>query len=523
MASYQPLPATVIHRYGTIASDLKDHARPEPEMKDSLQQSTIWLRAAMVAGFVLGLLLLVETVFTYLFVSHRLIEEEAQREANRIYSSVIESARNANVTDLNRYGQFLDQERSREPNQVAWIRLSTVEGKVIAQSGDPGAQRLPPVRDIETKANHREPAVYRQTSIVGPVLIVGSRLRVLRDRPNGLREDPGFRGRGFPNPGAPHAGAILEIAIYLDRVSLTFGLLQHNLIIGCLASLALLASILTIALLLRRYARARELEQQLQLAEGVQRDLLPHRDFVSASASQFAAVSIPAAIVGGDFHDVLPGDNGNLSLLVGDVSGKGLSAALLMGVIHGAVRSTDWTSSALHHEVATERLNRLLCEKTAHERFASLFWCCFEPETGTLRYINAGHLPPLLVRAGSTSLSLERLCDGGGPVLGLLPSARFVPCEVVIQAGDLLVIYSDGILEATNANDEEFGEERIFQTVKQTSVEDPARICDAVLIAIERFLGPLKPHDDQTLMVVRLIPAGSSIHFAPQLENELKG
>ena len=392
----------------------------------------------------------------------------------------------------------------------------------MAQSGNPAAQPLPVPSELEAKANHREPAVARQQSALGPVLIVASRLRVPRDRPDRVRENPELQARAFPDRHGPPGGAILEAAIYLDRVSLAFGPLQHNLIIGCLAAFALLASIVTIAFLLKRYARARELEQQLELAEGVQRDLLPRQEFVSDSTSQFAAVSIPAATVGGDFHDVLAGEDGRLSLVVGDVSGKGISAALLMGVIHGAVRSTDWTSSATQHSVATERLNRLLCEKTAHERFASLFWCSFEPATGSLRYINAGHLPPLLVRAGEADVLCHRLCNGGGPVLGLLPSARFVPHEVRVQPGDLLVIYSDGILEAANAQDEEFGEERIFQAVKETSAADPAQICDAILIAIERFLGPLKPHDDQTLMVVRLMPAVSAISLETELENQLQ-
>jgi sigma-B regulation protein RsbU (phosphoserine phosphatase) len=349
--------------------------------------------------------------------------------------------------------------------------------------------------------------IYHQKSPLGPVFVVVSRFRLPRVRspirPPGNRENPPPFRPDFDH-GPP--GGVLEIGIYLDRVSRAFGLLEHNLIIGSLAALALVASMILIALLLKRYARTREIERQLELAEGVQRDLLPRPDLFSAVASQFAAVSIPAATVGGDFHDVLQGEGGRLSLVLGDVSGKGLSAALLMGVIHGAVRSTDWTSSSQRHETATQRLNQLLCEKTAHERFASLFWCCFDPQLARLRYVNAGHLPPLLVHARQPGCPIDRLNEGGGPVLGLLPLAQFESTEIPIHPGDLLVIYSDGILEALNAQDEEFGEDRIARFVREASHASPGQVCDTVLAAIKDFLGPLKPHDDQTLMVVRLIP-----------------
>ena len=472
-------------------------------MQQRLKRSTIWLRVAISAGCLLGLLLLLETVATYVFVSHRLIEEEAEREANRVYTALMEMGRISGLTDLSKYGPYLERERVRELQRVAWIRMSSMDGKVLAVAGDPAGQKLPSVDRLFARANLHESVTARESTALGPVWIVVSRFRAPRG-PRGP-EFPGPRPDG-PGFNHPPPGAVLEVAIYLDRVSLAFGPLQHNLIIGCLAALALLGSMILIAVLLKRHARARELERQLELAEGVQRDLLPRPDLFSALACQFAAVSIPSATVGGDFHDVLQGEGGRLSLVLGDVSGKGLSAALLMGVIHGAVRSADWTTSVEHHEAATERLNRLLCEKTAHERFASLFWCCFDPQTALLRYVNAGHLPPLLVHSSRNGSSIEHLNQGGGPVLGLLPAARFESSEIHIHPGDLLVIYSDGILEALNQADEEFGEDRIAQSVSAISGEDPTVICDAVLKAIQRFLGPLKPHDDQTLMVVRLMP-----------------
>ena len=170
--------------------------------------------------------------------------------------------------------------------------------------------------------------------------------------------------------------------------------------------------------------------------------------------------------MGGDLYDVFDTDDGEVAMVLGDVSGKGLPAALLMGVVQGAVRASVGTGAASNHEDAAERLNHLLCMKTARERFVSLFWCYFDRENGSLRYINAGHLPPLLVRRDAEGSRVIRL-DEGGPVLGLLPGVRYQQAVVAVKQGDLLVVFSDGILEAANAADEDFGETGIIASVER--------------------------------------------------------
>jgi sigma-B regulation protein RsbU (phosphoserine phosphatase) len=135
-----------------------------------------------------------------------------------------------------------------------------------------------------------------------------------------------------------------------------------------------------------------------------------------------------------------------------------------------------------------------------------LFWAYFTPETGTLRYINAGHLPPLLIHAGGGT---ERLGDGG-PVLGLLPAAQFRSHETQVEAGDLLIVFSDGIAEAMNQKEEEFGDERIVKIARQNLAQSPQLICHEIVQSINRFIAPLKPHDDQTLLIVRLTAVGAA-------------
>jgi sigma-B regulation protein RsbU (phosphoserine phosphatase) len=177
---------------------------------------------------------------------------------------------------------------------------------------------------------------------------------------------------------------------------------------------------------------------------------------------------------------------------------------LLMGVVQGAVRASCGTGAAANHEQAADRLNHLLCMKTARERFVSLFWCFFDRKASVLRYINAGHLPPLLVRYEDEGEPRIVRLDQGGPVLGLLPGARYSQAVEPVMPGDLLVVFSDGILEATNSSDDEFGEQGIVSAIEKHWSRPPSEICAAVLEAVRVFLGKELPHDDQTLLIVRL-------------------
>jgi sigma-B regulation protein RsbU (phosphoserine phosphatase) len=217
---------------------------------------------------------------------------------------------------------------------------------------------------------------------------------------------------------------------------------------------------------------------------------------------------MPASQVGGDFYDVVQLPAGRVAFALGDVSGHGMSAALLMGLIHGAMSSPPWGMSDESPDAAAARLNDLLLAKSSGERFASLFWCSYDPASRTLRYVNAGHQPPLWLRSRP---------DGGGAVdrlaessllLGLMSTAVYRTVSVAAHEGDLLVLFSDGIVEATNGRGESFGEARLI-AVAQAHRQRPARaICDEIFTAVRAFLGKVPAQDDQTLLVVRLWPAG---------------
>jgi sigma-B regulation protein RsbU (phosphoserine phosphatase) len=194
---------------------------------------------------------------------------------------------------------------------------------------------------------------------------------------------------------------------------------------------------------------------------------------------------------------------GHIAVVIGDISGKGISAALLMALIHGAIQSISWTRSPADHELASRSLNALLCKKTATERYSSLFWGYYEPESSMLRYVNAGHPPPILFRRnGNGDFELLRL-ESGGPVLGLLPEGQYEQGELRIMATDLLIAFSDGIFEAPNAANEEFGETRLIDVVRDAWNTSPENIRDVVLSAVRNFIRDTPVADDQTLVVVR--------------------
>lgn len=440
----------------------------------------VLFRVSIALGLLLGLGLLVETVETYRYVSGNLIRQEAQREAERKTIALERAARAAKATEAEDLAPMLDEMRHEAPRQISWARLVGFNGVAMAVSGTPTGVPFSAARILQALDKHAPLSEVRDTAS-GRVLVTMQPIRAA-------------------------VPAMVEMAVYLDSVSVSFGLLRQHLIVGCLAALALLAAMIIIGLRFGHYMRGKQLEQQVDLARSVQKDLLPSGRAVGEGID-FAAECVQASQVGGDFYDVFEVEGDRAALVLGDVSGKGLPAALLMGVIHGAVRSSAWTGSASEHEESSSRLNRLLCAKTAQERFASLFSCYFDPHSARLRYVNAGHLPPLLVSRGDqVNLEVQRL-DEGGPVLGLLPFATYRQGEVCVQPGDLLVMYSDGILEAQGADEEEFGEERVIRAIRENWNASPNAICAAILADIRRFLGDQAPHDDQTLLVVRLEPA----------------
>jgi phosphoserine phosphatase RsbU/P len=238
------------------------------------------------------------------------------------------------------------------------------------------------------------------------------------------------------------------------------------------------------------------IERELELAAAIQREILP-RALPLIEGLELAAANVPTRQVGGDYFDWFPLSGGRLGFLVADVSGKGVPAALLVSTVHSAVHLQIDEAKTIADLVA--RIDRHLQRFAATRKFLTLFFGLIEPDTGRLRYVSAGHNPVLLVRAGG---SIVRLESTGVPV-GMLPNSSWREEAVELSPGDLLCVYTDGVTEAVNDRDEEFGLERLSGIVAAGAARPVRELSDAVLAAVADFARGMPQYDDQTLLLVR--------------------
>jgi phosphoserine phosphatase RsbU/P len=262
------------------------------------------------------------------------------------------------------------------------------------------------------------------------------------------------------------------------------------------ASLA--ASAIDHTLLYREVLRKRQAESEIELARKVVEGLLP-RAFPNLAGLDIYGTTIPFREVGGDYLDVIDQISDRLGVLVADVSGKGLAAALIMVTFRAYVHATVINELAMR--VVMARVNRLVHEATSGDRFITTFYGLIDVENKRLMYINAGHNPPLLLRADGTS---ETLSHGGLP-LGAFDDARYSESVAELRAGDLLVLYTDGVVEARNSADEMFGLPRLEEAVRAYASERAYDIVQAVTGAVYEFAFDMDgPEDDLTVMVIKV-------------------
>jgi sigma-B regulation protein RsbU (phosphoserine phosphatase) len=213
--------------------------------------------------------------------------------------------------------------------------------------------------------------------------------------------------------------------------------------------------------------------------------------------------------LGGDLYDVYSLEDGRAAFVLGDVAGKGLPAALLMGQIHGALRSNSWHRGPAEHVEFAGQLNRMLHGRTEEVRSASLFWGVYDPFAERLRYVSAGHCAGFLVREHG----VDRL-DSTGPVLGLLTRSDYGLEEIPFHSGDVLVLYSDGIIEGANADGEEYGEDRLHLLLDEYRGASAEELRAAILSDYRAFVGDTQAGDDVTLLVLEARPVHDDVLIA---------
>jgi sigma-B regulation protein RsbU (phosphoserine phosphatase) len=244
-------------------------------------------------------------------------------------------------------------------------------------------------------------------------------------------------------------------------------------------------------------AQRERVNREMEIAREVQERLFP-QEMPNIAGGSVAGACRAALGVGGDYYDVINLEDGRLGLAIGDVSGKGISAALLMASLRASLRGVTLDNprdfAKLMHKV-----NVLVYEASASNRYATFFFAAYDPRTRRLECVNAGHNPPVILRKDEV-IRLE----AGGPVVGLLPFAPYVEQALALEPGDLLLLYTDGISEAMTHDDEEWGEERMIEAATRVRNKNADEVLHALFAACDKFTAGAPQHDDMTMLILKL-------------------
>ena len=241
------------------------------------------------------------------------------------------------------------------------------------------------------------------------------------------------------------------------------------------------------------------MERELEQAAEIQRSFLPSVA-PDVPGLDLAGHNAACRTVGGDYYDFFGYPNGRVAMVLGDVSGKGMPASLLMMGLQARVQLFIDEPASLAH--AMTRINRITSANCPSNRFISFFMCILDATTGELTYANAGHNPPIIVRTDGS----HELLEGGGPVLGILPKIEFQQYTAKMNKGDIFAIYSDGVTEAATPDDVEFETENLVKTLAANSQQSAGTMIQEVNKALTAWTAGAPPADDITLIVARLLP-----------------
>jgi sigma-B regulation protein RsbU (phosphoserine phosphatase) len=250
----------------------------------------------------------------------------------------------------------------------------------------------------------------------------------------------------------------------------------------------------------REMAQRERLNRELEIAMEVQEHLFPQR-LPSVPGLDYCGRCRPAREVGGDYYDFLELPEGRLGIAIGDVSGKGIGAALMMASLEASLRA----QASVCHDIAElmKRVNSLIYDASSASRYATLFYAEYDPRSRQLSYVNAGHNPPLILRNPSADYQVLRL-ETGGPVIGILQQC-YQQESFLLEPGDLVVLFTDGVSESMNVRNEEWGEDRLIEFAKTCHGLPAFDVMTRILAAAEAFAVGASQHDDMTLVVLRVL------------------
>jgi sigma-B regulation protein RsbU (phosphoserine phosphatase) len=250
-------------------------------------------------------------------------------------------------------------------------------------------------------------------------------------------------------------------------------------------------------------ATREKLSREMEIAREVQERLFP-QNFPAIQGVDYFGACRPALACGGDYYDFLTLPSGVLCIAIGDVSGKGIAAALLMASLQASLRGQAMqVGQDLAGQIGV--VNRLIYDASTVNRYATFFYAQYNPQTYELEYVNAGHNPPIVLRRNGDGRPQVIRLETGGPVVGLLPKAPYLQDRVQLQPNDLFVGFTDGISEAMNNADEEWGEERLIEILERCDGCDAPSIAKTVIAAADAFVDGAPQHDDMTVLTMRIL------------------
>jgi len=258
------------------------------------------------------------------------------------------------------------------------------------------------------------------------------------------------------------------------------------------------AQVIENARLYEQEQELRNIQHEMQLARDIQINLLP-REQPQLSGYDIAGMSFPAKEVGGDYFDFIPIDDQKLAVCLGDVSGKGIAAAMLMANLQAIIRGQ--TLLNLSPKECLRHSNKLLYRSTDRQKFATLFYGILDDQQHELCFANAGHNRPILFKTGKLPAAIET----SGIALSFLENVSYGETIVSFNPGDVLLIYSDGITEAMNKNYEEFGEEKLTELVHQNIELSAKALIEKVIQAVKVHAADQSQFDDMTISIIKRV------------------
>jgi len=274
-----------------------------------------------------------------------------------------------------------------------------------------------------------------------------------------------------------------------------YGAQEKRVLRSCAAQFALM---LENARLTERVLEQEKLRRDVELAAEVQRRLLPEKSPESSIAG-LAAVSLPARTVGGDYYDFIDAGGRRIGIALADIAGKGVAAALVMSVVQASLRILAAEENLSLPELAA-RMNRFLYRSTGSNSYATFFYAQLDEQTRELRYVNAGHNPPYLLRSRT---EIEEL-PAGGTVIGMFPQESYQEARTELRPGDVLIAFTDGVTEALNPGEEEFGEERLKELLRRTAHLPVEEMSAGISRELRAWIADAAQYDDLTFIVMKV-------------------